>query len=79
MVRARRGDPTSRGVPELRSDRTGQGRSVVQVPDPPISGCPVRLVRKRCRWPCRHADYECRSFTEESELIEGSLTRSQQR
>ena len=54
---------------------TGHGRSMVQVRDLAVSGKPVRLVWRKRRWLCRDADCPARSFTETSDLIEGSLTR----
>ncbi len=53
----------------------GHGRSEVQVRDLPVGGRPVRLVWRKRRWLCRDPDCPTQSFTEQSELIEGCLTR----
>jgi len=53
----------------------GHGRSEVHVRDLPIGGRPVRLVWRKRRWLCSDADCPTKSFTEQSELIEGCLTR----
>ena len=63
------------GCPGCGSVAVGHGRSVVQVRDLPIGGRPVRLVWKKRRGLCRDPDCGVRTFTETSELIEGSLTR----
>jgi transposase len=63
------------GCPGCGSVAVGHGRSVVQVRDLPIGGRPVRLVWKKRRGLCRDPDCEVRTFTETSELVEGSLTR----
>ena len=52
----------------------GHGRSVVQVRDQPTGGRPVRLIWRKRRWICRDPDCATKSFTESSDLIEGSLT-----
>jgi len=63
------------GCPSCGVIATGHGRSVVQVRDLPAGGRPVRLVWRKRRWICRDPECEKKSFTEESDLIEGSLTR----
>lgn len=63
------------GCPDCGVRATGHGRSVVQVRDVPISGVPVRLVWAKRRGKCQDADCERNTFTEQSGLIEGCLTR----
>lgn len=53
----------------------GHGRSIVQVRDLPSGGCSVRLVWRKRRWRCADADCDRKTFTEQSPLVEGSLTR----
>ena len=53
----------------------GHGRSEVHVRDLPIGGRPVRLVWRKRRWLCSDADCPTKSFTEQSQLVEGCLTR----
>ena len=43
---------------------------------PAERGQPVRLVWRKRRWICPDPDCERKSFTEQSELVEGSLTRA---
>ena len=54
---------------------TGHGRSVVEVRDLPAGGRPVRLVWRKRRWVCGDFDCPAKTFTEESPLVEGCLTR----
>jgi transposase len=54
---------------------TGHGRSVVQVRDLPSGGRPVRLVWRKRRWICLDPDCRAKSFSEETPLVEGCLTR----
>jgi transposase len=63
------------GCPACGVVATGHGRSEVQVRDLPMGGRPVRLCWRKRRWLCTDPDCEKKSFTEESVLIEGSLTR----
>ncbi len=53
----------------------GHGRSVVQVRDLPIGERAVRLVWRKRRWRCGDPDCAAKTFTESSELVEGSITR----
>jgi transposase len=53
----------------------GHGRSVIQMRDLPSGGRPVRLVWRKRKWLCRDSDCEAKSFTEQSDLVEDSLTR----
>ena len=62
------------GCPACGVRAIGHGRSVVQVRDLPMGGRPVRLVWRKRRWICNDPDCDARSFTETSELVEGSLT-----
>jgi transposase len=63
------------GCPACGVRAVGHGRSVTQVRDLPAGGRPVRLVWKKRKWICRDADCAAKSFTEKSDLVEGSLTR----
>ena len=63
------------GCPSCGVIVTGHGRSIVQVRDLPAGGRPVRLVWRKRRSICREAECEKKSFTEQSDLVEGSLTR----
>ncbi len=63
------------GCPDCGVRATGHGRSTVQVRDLPNGSGPVRLVWRKRRWRCPDPDCERRTFIEESELVEGSLTR----
>jgi len=63
------------GCPTCGVIATGHGRSVVQVRDLPAGGRPVRLVWKKRRFICRESDCPKRSFTEQSDRVEQSLTR----
>ena len=63
------------GCPPCGVRAVGHGRSVTQVRDLPAGGRPVRLVWKKRKWICRDADCAAKSFTEKSDLVEGSLTR----
>jgi transposase len=54
---------------------TGHGRSVVEVRDLPAGGRPVRLVWRKRRWTCLDPDCPAKTFTEQSPLVEGCLTR----
>jgi transposase len=63
------------GCPRCGVIAVGHGRSVVQVRDLAFGGRALRLVWRKRRWRCRERDCETVSFTEESELVEGSLTR----
>jgi transposase len=53
----------------------GHGRSVTQIRDLPSGGRPVRLVWRKRKWICRDSDCPAKSFTEQSDLVEDSLTR----
>ncbi len=63
------------GCPDCGVQATGHGRSTVQVRDLPNGSGPVRLVWQKRRWRCSDPDCERQTFTERSELVEGSLTR----
>jgi transposase len=62
------------GGPSCGVRATGHGRSEVQVRDLAMGGRPVRLVWRKRRWICLDPDCRAKSFTEDSDLIEGSLT-----
>jgi transposase len=62
------------GSPSCGVQATFHGRSVVQVRDLPTGGFRVRLVWRKRRWPCCDPDCPAKTFTEESPLVEGSLT-----
>lgn len=62
------------GYPSCGVIATGHGRSVVQVRDLPMAGRATCLVWRKRRWLCPDPDCERRSFTEQSDLVEGSLT-----
>jgi transposase len=53
----------------------GHGRSVTQIRDLPSGGRPVRMVWRKRKWICRDPDCAAKSFTEQSDLVEDSLTR----
>jgi transposase len=63
------------GCPGCGVRAIGHGRSVVQVRDLAIGGRSVRLIWKKRRWICRDPDCATVTFTEQSELVEDSLTR----
>jgi len=63
------------GCPRCGVVATGHGRSEVQVRDLPAGGRPVRLLWRRRRWLCSDPDCAAKSFTEQSDLVEVSLTR----
>lgn len=63
------------GCPRCGVRATGHGRSVVQVRDLPAGGRPVRLCWRRRRWVCSDPDCPAKTFTEDTALMEGSLTR----
>lgn len=63
------------GCPDCGVRAIGHGRSTVQVRDLPNGSGPIRLVWRKRRWRCPDPDCERSTFTEESELVEGSLTR----
>jgi len=63
------------GCPTCGVRAVGHGRSVVQVRDLPSGGCPVRLVWRKRRWRCPDTDCDSKTFTEQSSLVEGSLTQ----
>jgi transposase len=63
------------GCPDCGVRAVGHGRNTVQVRDLPNGSGAVRLVWRKRRWRCPDPDCERRTFTEESELVEGSLTR----
>jgi transposase len=67
-------DRSRMGCPACGVIATGHGRSVVQLRDLPFGGRPMRLVWRKRRWICNEADCSTKSFTEQSELVEGSLT-----
>ena len=75
VVAPRRDDGSRHGLPGLWGRATGHGRSTVQVRDLPNGSGPVRLVWRKRRWRCSDPDCERQTFTEQSELVEGSLTR----
>jgi transposase len=75
VLRARRDEGAARRLPELRGDRDGHGRSVVQVRDLQMAGRPLRLVWRKRRYVCRDGDCATRTFTEESEFVEHGLAR----
>lgn len=62
------------GCPSCGVIASGHGRSVVQVRDLPMAGRATRLVWRKRRYLCRDVECEKKTFTEESELVEGSLT-----
>lgn len=62
------------GCPSCGVRAVGNGRSVVQVRDLPIGDRTVRLVWRKRRWRCADPDCASKSFTESSELVEGSIT-----
>ena len=62
------------GCPSCGVIARGHGRSVVQVRDLPMAGRATRLVWRKRRWLCPDPDCARRSFTERSDLVEGSLT-----
>jgi len=62
------------GCPSCGVRAVGNGRSVVQVRDLPIGDRTVRLVWRKRRWICADPDCATKSFTESSELVEGSIT-----
>jgi transposase len=66
---------TVAGCPDCGVVAIGHGRSNVQVRDLPNGSGPVRLVWRKRRWKCPDPDCERRTFTERSDLVEGSLTR----
>jgi transposase len=63
------------GCPDCGVRAVGHGRSTVQIRDLPNSSGAVRLVWRKRRWRCPDADCERKTFVEQSELVEGSLTR----
>jgi transposase len=63
------------GCPHCGVPATGHGRSVVQVRDLPAGGRPVRLVWRKRRWTCLDSDCPAKTFTEQSPLVEGGLSR----
>jgi transposase len=62
------------GCPSCGVRGTGHGRSVVQVRDLPMGDRAVRLVWRKRRWRCEDEDCPKSTFTETSELVEGSLS-----
>ena len=66
---------TRAGCPECGVIAAGHGRSIVQVRDLGFGGRPTRLVWRKRRWVCRESDCPRGTFTERSDLVEGSLTR----
>jgi len=62
------------GCPDCGVIAVGHGRSEVQVRDLPMSGRPVRLVWRKRRRRCADPDCERQTFTEQSDLVEASLT-----
>ena len=62
------------GCPSCGVRAVGHGRSVVQIRDLPASGRAVRLCWSKRRWRCSDPDCETKTFTEQSPLVEGSLT-----
>ncbi len=67
--------PRRVACPDCGVRSVGHGRSTVQVRDLPNGSGPVRLIWRKRRWRCVDPDCERRTFTERSELVEGSLTR----
>ena len=65
---------TVAGCPDCGVRAIGHGRGTVQVRDLPNGSGAVRLVWRKRRWKCPDPDCERRTFTERSELVEGSLT-----
>jgi transposase len=63
------------GCPHCGVPATGHGRSVVEVRDLPAGGRPVRLVWRKRRWLCSDPDCPAKTFTEQSPLVEGCLSR----
>jgi hypothetical protein len=63
------------GCPDRGVRAVGHGRSTVQVRDLPNGSGAVRLVWLKRRWRCPDPDCERKTFVEQSELVEGSLTR----
>jgi transposase len=63
------------GCPDCGVRAIGHGRSTVQVRDLPNGSGPVRLAWRKRRWRCPDPDCERQTFIEQSELVEGSLTR----
>ncbi len=66
---------TVAGCPGCGVRAVGHGRSTVQVRDLPNGSGAVRLLWRKRRWQCPDLDCERRTFIEQSDLIEGSLTR----
>jgi transposase len=66
---------TVAGCPDCGVRAIGHGRSTVQVRDLPNGSGAVRLVWRKRRWRCPDPDCERWTFTERSELVEGSLTQ----
>ncbi len=66
---------TVAGCPGCGVRAVGHGRSTVQVRDLPNGSGAVRLVWRKRRWRCPDSDCERRTFIEQSDLLEGSLTR----
>jgi len=62
------------GCPRCGVTAIGHGRSVVQIRDLPASGRAVRVCWRKRRWRCADPDCETKTFTEQSPLVEGSLT-----
>jgi len=70
----RRDRPRRRRLSGLRVRAIGHGCSVVQVRDLPMGDRSVRLVWRKRRLRCTDPDCPTITFTETSELVEGSLT-----
>jgi transposase len=62
------------GCPSCGVRAVGHGRSVVQVRDLPALGQPLRLCWRKRRWRCLDSDCSTQTFSEQSPLVEGSLT-----
>jgi len=63
------------GCPSCGVRATGHGRNTAQVRDLPAGGRPVRLCWRKRRWLCCDPDCAARTFTEQTSLVEGSLSR----
>lgn len=62
------------GCPRCGVRAVGHGRSVVQVRDLAVSGCPVRLVWRKRRWRCADPDCPAKTFTEQNPAVHGALS-----
>jgi transposase len=62
------------GCPTCGVRAVGHGRSVVHVRDLPIGDRSVRLVWRKRRWRCGDPDCAAKTFSEQSDLVEGALS-----